>query len=138
MGIKENRIVVIALFKYNKTPLEIINLLQPQKIMNKFVYRTIKQLNNLNTIADKLRSRHPRKTRKNAAVKTVIQRNHRNSLRKQKIMDREVKILQRTMSSIKVAYLRITGQWLTEALRQIRATKAKNFRLQQYVKNSHR
>ncbi|KAL4100711.1 hypothetical protein QTP88_020745 [Uroleucon formosanum] len=65
-GIKENRIAVNALFKYNKTPLEIFNLLKLLKIMKKFVYRTIKRFKEFNTIDDKPRSGHPHEIRTNS------------------------------------------------------------------------
>jgi len=142
-GNKENRIAVIALFKCNKTSLEFFNLLKLLKITKKFVYRTIKRFNEFNTIDNKPRSGLPRETRTNAAVKAVAQRIRRNPLRKQKIMAREMKIPPRTMSRIIKedlglgAYLRCAGQRLTDALRQIRATKAKKL-LQQYAKNGHR
>lgn len=142
-GIKENRIAVIALFKCNKTPIEIFNLLKLLKIKKKCVYRTIKRFNELNTIDDKPRSGRPREIRTNAAVKAVAQRIRRNPLRKQKIMAREMKIPPRTMSRIIKEDLglgacrRSTGQRLTDALRRIRATRAKKL-LQQYAKNDHR
>lgn len=53
LGIKDNRIAVIALFKCNKTPIEIFNSLKSLKITNKFVYRAIKRFNELNTVDDK-------------------------------------------------------------------------------------
>jgi len=142
-GIKENGIAVIALFKCNKTPTEIFNLLKLLKIMKKFVYRTIKRFNELKTIDDKPRSGRPRETRTNAAVKAVTQRIRRNPLRKQKIMAREMKIPPRTMSRIIKEDLglgacrRCTGQRLTDALCKIRATRAKKL-LQKYAKNGHR
>jgi len=141
-GIKENRIAVIALLKCNKTPLEIFNLLKLLKITKKFVYRTIKRFNEFNTIDYKPRSGRPREIRTNAAVKAVAQRIRRNPLRKQKIMAREMKIPPRTLSCIIKehlglgAYQRSTGQRLTNALRKIRATRAKKL-LQQYAKNGH-
>jgi len=75
--------------------------------------------------------------------KAVAQGIYRNSLHKQKIITREMKIPPKTMSRIMKedlglgVYRRSTGQWLTESLRQIRATIAKKL-LQQYAKNSHR
>jgi len=54
-----------------------------------------------------------------------------------------MKIPPRTMSRIIKenlglgAYRRSTGQWLTENLRQVRATRPKKL-LQQYAKNGHR
>jgi transposase len=142
-SIKENRIAVVALFKCNKTPIEIFNLLKTLKITKKFVYRTIKRFNELNTIDDKPRSGRPRETRTTAAVKAVAQRIRRNPLRKQKIMAREMKIPPKTMSRIIKedlglgAYRRSIGQRLTDALRKIRAIRAKKL-LQQYAKNGHR
>lgn len=113
------------------------------RLTKKFVYRTIKRFNELNTIDDKPRSGRPREKRTNAAVKAVAQRICRNPLRKQKIISREMKIPPRTISRIIKedlgigAYQRSTGQQLTDALCQIRATRAKML-LQQYAKNGHR
>ncbi|KAL4096580.1 hypothetical protein QTP88_021506 [Uroleucon formosanum] len=132
-GIKENRTVVIVLFKCNKTPLEIFNLLKLLKITEKFVYRTIKRFKEFNTIDDKPISGRPREIRTNAAVKAIAQRIRRNPLCKQKIMDREMKIPPRTMSRIIKedlglgAYRRSTGQ----------ATRTKKL-LHRYAKNGHR
>ncbi|KAL4131321.1 hypothetical protein QTP88_008653 [Uroleucon formosanum] len=112
-------------------------------ITKQFVYRTIKRFNEFNTIDDKPRSGRPREIRTNAAVKAVAQRISRNPLRKQKVMAREMKIPPRTMSRIIKedlglgAYRRSTGQRLTDALRQIRTTRAKRL-LKRYAKNGHR
>ncbi|KAL4132026.1 hypothetical protein QTP88_009247 [Uroleucon formosanum] len=132
-GIKENRIAVIALFKCNKTPLEIFNLLKLLKITKKFVYRTIKRFKEFNTIDDKPRSGRPRELRTNAAVKAVAQRIRRNPLRKQKIMAREMKIPPRSMSRIIKedlglgAYRRSIGQRLTDALHQIERQEGRSY-----------
>jgi len=117
--------------------------LKQLKITKEFVYWTIKRFKEFNTIDDKPRSGHPREIRTNAAVKAVAQRIQRNPLRKQKIMAREMKIPTRTMLRIIKedlglwAYQRSISQWMIDALRQIRATRAKKL-LQRYAKNGHR
>jgi len=94
------------------------NLLKLLKITKKFIYPTIKRLG---TIDDKPRSGCPHETRTNAAIKAVTKIIHRNSLCKQKVMAREMKILPRTTPRIinedlaLGAYRRSTGQRLTEA-----------------------
>jgi len=62
------------------------------KIMQKFVYQTIKRFSEMNTVDDRPRNGCPRQTRTNAAVRAVAQRICRNPLRKQKIMAYEIKI----------------------------------------------
>lgn len=142
-GPKENRIAIIALYKCNKTPVDIFNLLKLLGITQKFVYRTIKRFTEMSSIDDRPRSGRPRNSRTPAAIKAVAERIRRNPLRKQKIMSREMKIPPRTMSRIirqdlKLgAYRRSTGHRLTAALRCIRATRAKKL-WQQHAKGGYR
>lgn len=49
----ENQIDVIALFKCNKSPLEIFNLLKPLKMTQKFVYLPIKRFNEMKCVKAK-------------------------------------------------------------------------------------
>jgi len=128
-----------VLFKCNKTPLEIFNLLKLLKITKKFVYRTIKRFKEFNTIDDKPKSGRPHEIKTNTAVRAVAQRIRRNPLHKQKIIAKQMKTPPRTMLRIIKedlgfgAYRRSTGQRLTDALCQIRATRAKKL-LHRYAK----
>lgn len=142
-GKKENRIAVIALHRCDKSATEIFNLLKPLKITKKFIYRTVKRYTDISSVDDKARSGRPREIRTPAVIKAVAARIRRNPLRKQKIMSREMKIKPRTMSRIIKqdlglgAYRRTTGQRLTAALRNIRATRAKAL-LSRYANGGHR
>lgn len=140
---KEIRVAVIALHKCNKKPVEIFNLLRTLGITTKFVYRTIKRFSEMSSIDDRPRSGRPRDSRTPAAIKAVGERIRRNPLRKQKILSREMKIPPRTMSRIikqdlkLAAYRRSTGHRLTAALRNIRATRAKQLFLK-HAKGGYR
>ena len=142
-GDKENRIAVIALYKVGKNPSEIFKILKPLGISRMFVYRAINRYRDTSTVTDQQRSGRPRTVRTPQKVKAVEARIRRNPLRKQKIMSREMRISQRSMSRIikhdlKLgAYRRSVGHLLTQSLKQNRVIKCKRL-LSRYANNKHR
>lgn len=124
-GDKENRIAVIALHKVGMQPSDIFKTLHTLGISRMFVYRAIERFNDTSGVSDRERSGRPRTTRTPQAVKAVRERIRRNPLRKQKILSREMKIPQRTISRIIKsdlglgAYRRSTGHLLTDSLKKI-------------------
>ncbi|KAF2882916.1 hypothetical protein ILUMI_23251 [Ignelater luminosus] len=54
---------VDCLYKCNKTPVEIFNLLKQLEITKKFLYRTLNRYNEMSSVNDRPRSGRPRETR---------------------------------------------------------------------------
>lgn len=135
----ENRVVVVGLHKCNMEKGEIFRILRPLGITRNFVYRTVKLFEDTGGVRDRQRSGRPRTVRTPSAIKAVQSRIRRKPLRKQKILSREMKISQKSMSRIIKedlalgAYKRHTGHLLTVALKQ----KSKALR-SRYAKNAHR
>lgn len=140
---KENRIAVIALHKCEMKKSDIFKTLQPLGISRMFVYRCIKLYEETKDIKDRPRTGRPRTVRTPKAIAAVKARIRRNPLRKQKIMAREMKITQKSMSRIIKkdlglgAFKRRTGQLLTPTIKKNRIVRSKRL-LVKYADNRHR
>jgi transposase len=142
-GDKENRIAVIALHKVGMEPNAIVKTLHTLGISKMFVYQAINRYNETSSVCDRKRSGRPRSVRTKKVVKAVRERILRNSVRKLKILSREMKIAPRTMSRILkddlglTAYKRRTGHFLTDNLNKNRVVKSKQL-LKRYAKGGLR
>ena len=139
----ENRIAVKALFKFEMKKTDIFKTLRPLGISRMFVYRCIKLFEETGDVKDRHRSGRPRSVRTPQVIKAVKSRIHRNPIRKQEIMAREMNITQKSMSRIIKkdlglgAFKRRTGHLLNAALKKNRIEKCKSL-LVKHADNLHR
>lgn len=137
------RVTVIGLFKARKTAKQIVTLLAPLKVGERFVYRTIQRYTTTGDVVDRSRPGRPRSVRVKKTIEAVRSRINRNALRKQKLISREMKISTRTVSRIlrddlgMRAYKRCTSHLLTEKLKAIRHERSKKL-LRLYGKNRYK
>jgi hypothetical protein len=85
-------VAVTALYKCGKSDSQIFKLLEPLQIWRNLIYRAIKRYKELWGVEDRARSGRLKSVRAEAAIKTVRERIRRNTLWKQRIMYRELKI----------------------------------------------
>lgn len=141
-GLYEDRIAVLALHRCGKRAKEMATTLKPIGINERFVFRTIARFKETGEAIDRIRSGRPKIVRTERVVNAVRARIHRNPLRKQNILSREMGVSPRSMSRILKddlhvhAYKRYTRHLLTEKLKEIRRVRSQAL-LKTYGKNKH-